>query len=61
MAVNGEEMVDQLVKRVRMPPSAVVPVGVVFLVGGVSHFIVFTEDLEKTTIDGGAPACCSPQ
>jgi hypothetical protein len=65
--VHGEEeIVVQLLSRVRMPPSTVVPVSVVFLVGGndgsVYRSILFMGNLRygEATIDGGACGRCSP-
>ena len=62
-----EEMVAWLLKWVRMPPPSMVPVGVVFLVGGdgvaslAPLFLGETLDLEEATIDGGARGRRSPR
>jgi hypothetical protein len=67
VAVHGEEeTVVQLVKRVRMPPSAVVFVGVVFVIGGdggasLAPFVPGeTSHPGEATIDNSACGCRSP-
>jgi hypothetical protein len=63
VAAHGEEeRVVRLVRRVRMPPSASVPVGVVVLVGGDGGGSLAKEetlDPREATIDGGTRGCRS--